>query len=112
MMYRLGVFKGLLFFLLWFVVGSIVSLVTADHFLMASFGGVFEPPAIWSIFYELGLTVLPVLLTLGGSLAAVKIMQGRPWKKVALFSFAICAITWITHWTVVIWGHYIWGWTW
>ena len=59
-MYRLGVVKGLLFFLLWFVVGCIVSLETADHFLMASFGGVFEAPTIWSIFYELGLTVLEI----------------------------------------------------
>jgi hypothetical protein len=104
--------KGLLFLLLWFIIGGAVSSVTVSLFLFWSIGGVFEPPAIWSLCRDLGLTVMPIVLTFGGVPAAVQIMRGRPWERAASISFAICVITWIVLWFVVDLGPSIWGWTW
>lgn len=71
---------------------------------MASMGGVFEPPAIWSIARDLGLVVQPFLLIFGGAPAAIQIISGRPWEMAAVVAFAICVTTWLTLMVVVIWG--------
>jgi len=80
--------------------------------MMASIGGVFAPPAIWSLARDLGVTVLPILLIFGGAPAAVQIARGRPWRKLAIIAFALCGITWLVLNVVVLWGFNIWGWSW
>lgn len=104
--------EGLVFFALWFLVGGAVSAWTTDLFIIASIGGVFEPPAIWSLFRDLGLVALPFLLIFGGAPVAIQIMRGQPWQKIAVIAFAICATTWLVHMVVVIWGPPTWGWSW
>lgn len=103
---------GLAFFALWFLVGGAVSAWTTDLFIMASMGGVFEPPAIWSHARDLGLVALPFLLVFGGAPAAIQIMRGRPWHMAAVIAFATCAAIWLVLMVVVIWGPPIWGWSW
>jgi hypothetical protein len=103
---------GLAFFLFWFLFGGAVAAWTADLFIMASMGGVFEPPAIWSFARDIGLTVLPILLVFGGAPAAIQIMRRRPWRMAAVVAFAICATTWLVLMVVVVWGPPLWGWSW
>ena len=68
---------GLVFFFLWFLVGVGITDWTTDLFIMASMGGVFQPPAIWSFARDLGLMALPILLVFGGAPAAIQIMRSR-----------------------------------
>lgn len=104
--------KGLIFVALWFVAGRYVASWTDDRFWMASMGGVFEPPATWRIARDLGILVLPPILVLGGLPAGYKIARGRPWKQVAIYSFAISALIWLIFWVLVWWGPELFGWYW
>ncbi|KPK12687.1 MAG: hypothetical protein AMJ68_01195 [Acidithiobacillales bacterium SG8_45] len=79
---------------------------------MYSMGGIYDPPAIWSFFRDVGLTVMPIMLVFGGLPAAIQIAKGRAWKTIALLSFASCAITYVIIQVVVVWGPSIWGWWW
>ena len=103
--------EGLVFFALWFLVGGGVIAWTMELFIMASMGGVFEPPAIWTFARDFGFVALP-FLPFGGAPAAIKIMRGRPWKIAAVVAFAICATIWVALMLVVIWGPPVWGWSW
>ena len=103
---------SLVFLAVWLFVGGAISAWTVDLFLMASMGGVFEPPALWSLARDFGVVVLPLLLILGGVPATIQIMRGRPWKRTAVITFATCATTWLALMVVVIWGPPIWGWAW
>ena len=104
--------RGSLFFLLWFLSGGALSAWTIDLFMMASMGGVFEPPAIWSIARDLGLIILPPLLLLGGAPPAIQIIRGAQWRKAAIVMLVVCATTWLTLMVVVWWGPAIWYWSW
>lgn len=103
---------GLAFFALWFVAGGIVTVWTTDLFLMVSMGGVFKPPAIWSLARDIGLVALPFLLVFGGAPAAIQILRGRSWHTAAVVALSTCATTWLVLMVVVIWGPRTWGWSW
>lgn len=104
--------RGLLFFLAWFVCGGLAAANTVPWLLLYTIGGVSTPPAIWSLCLFLGVIVLPILLPLGGVPAAIRIARGRPWEKVALLAFAVCATAWLLLAGTVFWGPSVFGWTW
>lgn len=104
--------KGIAFFAGWFVGGGILAIIIAEHFLIASIGGYADPPAIWTIARDLGLSVMPVLLLFGGVPAAVQIVRGRRWQTTAFVSLIVCGVSWAALMIVVWSGPDIFGWTW
>jgi len=103
---------ALTFFAAWFLMGAIIGGMIAGSFVIASLGGVFEPPAIWKFARDLGITVLPFLLMFGGVPAAIQIWRGRRWEPAAAVSFIICGISCLVLIVVVKRGPELFGWTW
>lgn len=107
-----NIINALLFYLLWLFFGGAFSSWMIEQFLMASIGGVFEPPALWSFARDLGMITLPLLSIFGGAPAAIQIIRKRPWKKVAVVSLLTYLAIHLALMTIVIWGPPLWGWTW
>ena len=85
--------KGLILFILWFFVGVIISVFPLMLAFLGGMGGVYDPPAIWSLAQFLAMYVLPLLYVLGGLPAAIQIMRDRPWRDAFWISFGICVFT-------------------
>jgi hypothetical protein len=104
--------KAAVFAFSWGVIGWFAAQWLVSEFLTASFGGVFEPPAIWRLCRDLGLTLVPAVLLLGGTPAAIQIARNQQWKLVAIttFSASVFLYLWLT--LIVLWGHEIFGWSW
>jgi uncharacterized protein with PQ loop repeat len=104
--------KGIRFFFTWFFVGGTVAFVTFMVLMFAAMGGAWMPPGPWLSFHALGILVLPILLTFGGVPAAIRIAQGKAWKKTARVSLAVCVISWTVILGIVLLGPSIFGWSW
>ncbi|WP_338466245.1 hypothetical protein RXV95_11810 [Novosphingobium sp. ZN18A2] len=104
--------QAILFFAGWFLLGAAVATATLWEFVIASIGGVFDPPVVWTLARDIGSLVLPLLLSLGGIPAAVQIWRRRPWKMAALVSLATCALAWFVFVFLVLWAPGVFGWTW
>ena len=104
--------KAIGFFLVWFIAGGLLGLMTFLIFLMAAIGGVSTPNSIWLIFWALGTYILPILLALGGLPAAIQIAQGEEHKKTALITLAVSVTSWLVLAGIVFLGPPIFGWSW
>ena len=85
--------RGILFFIVWFVIGGWIGVMTCGILAFGVLGGNGEPRMV-SVLRSLCPFVLLPVLALGGLPAAIEIARGRPWKRSAVIAFAVCVVTW------------------
>ncbi len=92
---------GLVFAAVWFAVGwAVAQLLFATYFDMALWGGEGKS-GLWKATLNFGLTVLPVMLLLGGLPAAIQIWRGRPYRTAMLVPLIICFASTMTVFVIV-----------
>lgn len=107
---RIG--KALTLFAAWFVAGWVLMLVIYESLVLTMFGGISEPPAIWTATRDFGVAFLPFLMLLGGLPTAIQLVRGRPWKKVFGVTIAISAAAYLAVAFIVFFGPEVFNWHW
>jgi len=87
--------RGVLFFIVWFVIGGLIGLITCGLLAFGELGGYGTPPRFVMFLRSSCPYVLLPVLSLGGLPASLRIAHGRPWGKAAVAGFAVCGAMWI-----------------